>query len=656
VFKEFDFSGTQAVTTATKYWIRVYSYGTTSDHWELLCNDGSGLQSTNGTSWSATLYTMYYRVPAVNLERKHYFFTLQGALYAVTQPFDRGSGKIYLNGFRGIASSATSTTLVCSQTCSRDYSGAYIKIIDGTGDSQIRQITSNTTGASVTFTVPAWDVTPDSTSVFVVYGTAFWDEVTSAGLTYVTNRPVVVNGIAYFPQGSSVAVRRMRVNGNSHDFGAEATVKADLMYVNFDASTGTQVWSALDSAVSNANTAAWGTDLANLSTTTIGSSEYRITNMHTYKGYFIIFKEDGLYKFDGTRVTRYGKNFSDLPDVNNGIAVAEDNTYLWWSWGHSVERMLGENVTDMLNWRPGYVGLPADRRGIVSKILSVIGWLFVVVDGGDNNYSSVLCWSGFGWSEVLRGHKVGARINQIAWQQNQEGRPFLWIDYNGEFVYIRFPQNTSVPFRDTEQDYNYEGTLITPTIDLGSLETYKLIKSVRVFQTLPLTQVVRYTITGITTASFIYIDYQKNEDVDSENWTNLGLADASPFEEVTMNIGGISRVRFRLRFNSATTRTPPICNGFSLNGREMPPAKYQFVGSYIAGTEIETKQGDIDTSSNTTYAWIQAAAIAQTKLTLRTLSSSSDSKTVTVSLPVKVVDWIDETEWGGRISFAAMET
>lgn len=654
VYKVFDFTGTQSLADTDVYHIKVYGASTddVSNHWEILSYSGDGKTSANNSTWSASAYGLFFRVTgADSTPGRWYFFTLESQMYAVFK-YDAGSNSaLKMNGFRGIAASATSTTLTCSQTATRNYAGAYIRIIDGTGDGQVRQITSNTTGASIVFTVPTWDITPDSTSKFVVYGTPYWDNVTgSYTLGPVVGQPVVTNDIAYFPEGTVTTIRRMRVNGNSHDVAAETTMTGDILYVNTDASTGTQIWSANSAAatVSNANVAAWGTALVALTTTTIGTSSFRITNMYNYSGSFYIFKEDGLYKFDGTRVTRVGKNFSDIPDINNGGAVADDNTYLWFTWGHSAERMLGSNITDMLNWRAGYDGLPDNRRGIIREIVSAVGWMFFVVDGGASNYSSVIMWNGFGWHELFRGHEVGVRIRGAAWQQCPETNPILWVDINGEMIYFEFPKNGSVPVRDTALSYVHEGVFITPTIDAGSIETYKIIKSIKIFQDAIL-------LAGVD-AQPVRVDYQINQNVDTTSWTYLGEADASPFEELLLNLGGVTRIRFRFRILSDAYRTPGVVTGYSVSGREMPLAKYQYVGSYVASTDMDTRQGEPDVSSNTTYAWLQACAIAQTKLTLRTLQASSDSKIVTVSLPVKVADWVDEENWGGRISFAILET
>lgn len=658
VYKVFDWSGTQARVSGTTYHVKVYGAATddATTHWEVMVNpnSGAGLRSTDNATWSGFGGGIYFRVTGADTARKWHSFDLYGAKYRVSQNDDRTAPTLQINGFRGIVASATSTTFTVSQTCNRDFSGAYVRFIDGTGDGQIRRITSNTTGATPVFTVPTFDVTPDATSIFVIYGTQFWDDVTGThGLTHVTGRPAVTDNIAYFPQGTSVFVRRMRVNGNNHDFAAEGTFKSDMLYLNTDGTTGTQIWgaNAAASTVKNANVVAWGTNLTTITTTTIGSTAYRITNLYNYSGQFYVFKEDGLYKFDGTRAIRVGKNFSDNSDANNGVAVGDDNTYLWFSWGHSVERMLGSNVTDMLNWRAGYEGLPANQRGLVTQILPVIGWVFFVVDGGASNYSTVKVWNGFGWHEIFRGHKTGVRIRGVTWISCPGTNSQLWIDINGEMVYMEFPENAALPLRDSTLNFTHEGVYISPTLDAGSIETYKIIKSIRVFQSNTLVGA-----DGQSSSQTIYVDYQRNANVDTPYWTNLGTANLAPFEEIIANLGETIQIRFRLRLYSTTTRLPAVCYGWAVSGREMPLSKYQFVNTFVVGTDRETNNDEPDFSADTLFTWLQNAAIAQTKLTMRTLNYSSDNKIVTVSLPVKSTDWVVESDWGGRISVVLMET
>ncbi len=82
----------------------------------------------------------------------------------------------------GTATSASSTTLVdTSKTWTTDsHANKAVIIIAGTGAGQIRKITSNT---SDTLTVPAWLITPDATSQYVICDEA-WRYFYFANTTY----------------------------------------------------------------------------------------------------------------------------------------------------------------------------------------------------------------------------------------------------------------------------------------------------------------------------------------------------------------------------------------------------------------------------------------------------------------------------------------
>ena len=644
----FDWSGTQARSAATAYHLKVYGASTDSvtNHWEVFVNTAGSASgySTNGTSWPAANVSLYYRVTGTDTSRQWKFFELDTCLYAVSQNDDKTSSSLVMNGIRGTVSYSSSSVLTCTALSmgTNDYAGAYIRIFDGTGDGQVRLISSNN-GTQFAVT-PNFDVTPDATSKFVVYATNKWPSATGTpGLSYVTGKPAVMNGIAYFPQGQSVKVRRMRVNGASHDYAAEATVTTDLLYVNVDPKNGTKIYGAnVGSAqVGSADPQLWGTDLTIAGGYRVGAADYRITNLYNYAGALNIMKEDGRYIHDGQRVTRKGANFADVPSRDNGAAIGADDKYMWWSWGHSVVRTMGDQDTDMLNWRLGYEGLANDRRGVITCIVSAIGWMFFAVDGGTSNYSSILMWNGYGWHEIFRGWAAGVRIRNLYWQSCFGTRPRLWFDVNGELAYMEFPEYAANPLKDTGLNYHHEAVLITSTIDGGSDLFYKVLKGVKMY---------------LETAQTVEVDYQKNEYCGTNTWTSFGSGATSPISEIVSELGEVYQIRFRFRLQTPNSLSPCIMNGWQTEGRQIQPKKYQYICTFVASSaEPQDLEGNPDTSADTLYSWLQSCAVNQTKLTMRTLTSSSDNKIVTVSLPSKTMDYVNDEGWGGVMSVAILE-
>lgn len=652
LFTVFDWTTTQALVSGTTYWVKIYgdAADTSASYWEVLCNLGATSKySAAGSVWTTSTVTMFHRVTGADVNRQWFFFHLNGGFYAVDKKDDGSASTLIINGVRGTATAGTSTTLTNTNITmvTNQYAAgtgipaAFIRIYDGTGDGQVRQIASNTT---TQFTVsPAWDVTPDTTSRYVVYGTDVWTTITGTpGLGAVTGKPAIGNNVAYFPQGQSVNVRRMRVNASSHDFAADGTNRADLIFVNTEQSTPQAYLANAATATVRAApaTVAWGTDLT-LGTQTyyVGSSEYRITNMTTYNKILHIFKEDGPYSLNNGIVERIGANFADIPDTRTGIAAATQGNYLWWSWAHSVERMIGSSVDDMLNYKRGFDGLPPVQRGVVSSIVSVSGWLFVAVDGGANNFSTILVYNGMGWHEIYRGWAAGVRIRNLAWQPCPEARGRLWFDVNGDIACMEFPLWAANPLHDSNQDYTPEAVLTTASYDNHDQQLYKVIANLRVF--------LEY--------GTVEVDYQINSNVGTGTWTVLGTASTTPVTDLAVNLGGVFKIRFRFRLTMANTRFPTILNGWQLTGRMMQPSKYQYVCTFQASTDGETKTSETDHDPNTLYTQLQTWAVRQTKLTMRALSYSADNKAVTISLPSKSVDNIDEDQWSGRISLAILE-
>lgn len=642
VYQVFDWTGTQNLST---YHIKIYgaSGDTAANHWEVLCNASgtTSKYSAAGSVWTTSNVSMYYRITDADLNRRWWYFFLEGALYAVSTNGDGTASTLKTNGVRGTATSATGTTLVDSALTmgTNQFAGAWIMIYDGTGDGQARQITSNTGTA---FTVPVWDIVPDATSKYIVYATNQWTTTSGTpGLGTVINQPITADKTAYFPQGQAVNIRRMYVAGTSHTFAADGTNKADLMYLNTDPSNSVSVYSAHrnNATIAFAPTVAQGVNLTFGAAKAIGSSNWRINNLYNYNGVLYVFKEDGPYIVNGNRVDRPSSGFADIPDRTTGWAAATQDKYLWWSWAHSIVRTLGEDSTDMFNYRQGYDGLPSDKTAVVTSILSVAGWTFFALDGFNTNYSTVLCWNGYGWHEIFQSWAVGVRINGMAWQPCLNTRGRLWINVGGEMIFMEFPMNAANPLKDATLNYHHEAVLVTSTIDANNALMYKIFEELKI----------------LLDQGTVEVDYQTNANVGTNTWTVLGTASTSPLSDMTLELGGVLQIRFRLRFQTANSRTPPTISGLMTSGRMIELDKYQWVGSFRVATDADTKTSETDHDPNLLYAQLKTWAVTQTRLTLRTLHPSSDNKAVTISLPAKSLDYISDADWGGTVQFAVMQ-
>jgi len=223
VFYRFRMPASHALTYNTEYWVKIYDSGSpdSSNYWQVGVDSAGSLgttdRSSDGSSWSDAAYDLYYRVIPTIAGQRYHFFEYKRALYAVTQPDGGTAGKLYINGWRGVATGTqTSTTL--QDTNQSWTAGALVGdicyIAYKTGKWQWRSIVGNT---SDTITVsPAWDIQPATTvSLYTILGDDSWSEVATTGITKpVSDVFVTDSNIVHFCQDDATNMRVMRYRGS----------------------------------------------------------------------------------------------------------------------------------------------------------------------------------------------------------------------------------------------------------------------------------------------------------------------------------------------------------------------------------------------------------------------------------------------------------
>jgi hypothetical protein len=118
VFQVADWSGTRALTSGTNYFIVAVgdSNDNQANHWEIATSGGSGVSSADGITWasSSPYGGPYFRIVDADAPCKWHFFEMGGALYAVAEYADGTASKLFINGDRGKATSATITATTIS--------------------------------------------------------------------------------------------------------------------------------------------------------------------------------------------------------------------------------------------------------------------------------------------------------------------------------------------------------------------------------------------------------------------------------------------------------------------------------------------------------------------------------------------------------------
>lgn len=623
---EFDWTTTQALTSGTVYHVKVY--GDSNDEndncWEVLVRtNGSGAKrSSAGSVWTGETYTLLYRVATEtsfsyrNRDIRWYPFMHYGVLYAVN------NATLYINGDRGTATAGASTSLTDSgKSWATDvWANAWVKIVAGTGEGQNRQIVSNT---GTVLTVAAWETNPDTTSVYIIYSTPRWQTVTVGGtaITKAFGRPVSASQVIYVPQGPGVNMLKITMSGSTYTGAANGTVKSNMLAIRTNQTAGLQVISSAKNASTYSVASANGGTLTFGTAKAVGSADTRINGLYVHNGVLYVFKEDDVFSCQSDIAVSIGANFADVPDDTNGIAAVTKDNNLYWTWGKSVTETSGINSRDMLNWKTGFSGLPANMRGDIVAMTVGVGWLFAAIDGGTTNYSSVIAWNGYGWHIIWKGWRTGFRVQNIAWQANEGTNPKLWI-FGDEIVYIDFPAYTSNPLLDTSLSFMEEGALITPTIDASDKTSAKLLHELRVISD------------DLSTTGTVRIDYQVNEYVGTTTWTRVpGRFSQSPLSQIPIDRGDIYKFRLRFVLETNLITDPPILEAWDAQGWMVEPLKYQYSGTFKIGTFVNNKTGAPDNKPDAVLNWLIDNAKKMKRIRMRSLNSTMDDKVVVVSAP-----------------------
>lgn len=669
------FSAGTAVTAGTTYWIVVQAStgDNQSNHW-LLGHDpaGSGKSSTNGTSWTATAKALYYRATDAETGMQWFQFNFRGAEYAVNRPNAGGTSTLLINGDRGKATSATASTLTDTGSGTRAaggwtanmWAGARVRIIDGTGDGQIRSIVSNTTTA-LTVT-PDWDVTPSATSQYIIYDTPIWQPIGTTGLTLVYSAPAVAGNIVYFPQGGT-AIRKMQLDYTAttcHAFADDGTNVANLIEVFSDKDVGTQLWAALvnSARLKYGTPAAWGvaTTFTDISGSTVGASDRNITALIGRDALYV-FKEDSLWRMVKNRPVQLVSGMEYSPSPFNGLAAVGGNDQLWWGWNHSIVRMVGSDIRDMLNNRQGWFGLPPGRTGVPWCGINAGAWWFFGINGTTNNTSTVLMWNGQGWSEFYRAWAINKHIRNIYWMSTPEGRPKLYINVGGDLVYIEMPQFASNPQLDTTIQYQPFAELVTTVFDGGDATLEKVLHSARILATNISSSGGAVTRVG-TIKVYTQVDSEIAPDARSNKiWHYIGeyIGGSNPrvikADNFDIDFGRVNRYRLRLEIYTTTATDPLDILSVETDGDIYTPLQYRWVASFKVDHNQITLDGDPDFAPDDVLEFLQLAYERGSALQMRSVIPQMDDRTVVVAnAPIVTRTYVRAQDgkaiWGGYIT------
>jgi hypothetical protein len=569
------FSVAQSLTGGTTYWLKVYDTSSaTANHWEIGTDaSGSGKESSNGTTWSATTSFYYRVVDGATAPKTAFFFEYKRQLYYVTKP-GSGAASLYMNGDRGVATGTQSGTTLQDTSKSwttNEWAGC---VVLNTSTNEYKTIASNTAN---TLTISGtWTGTPvAATSEYVIVGSNKWTGVSVTLAAPVTD--VVVSGnIVYFAMGDSTNVRRYREYNNTGTWTREdaddGTNKATLLITGYNSSGVFSVLKANNdtSAIAEAaSTSTWGTDLTFGTATQIGDLDSRINSLAYYDSTWWIGKEDGLFKISSGKAVPMLNAMKTVRDENNCLNMSGWNTNLYFSFQTGWERLYSTTIDDIGPNRDG--GMPSNRVGVVADFMPVLQRGYVAYDGGDSNYSCVMATTapGGSWHELYRSNEAGARITSVFYQHIPNLINRLWVWQGADVLWLATSDDTHNPLNDSQMLYAHEGYIVTAWYD-ESVDLDHFYDKLRMF--------TKNLVSG--GARRVEVDYQVDGAGDGDTWNRSNVDySTSPYQTENVGNGAVTgwRIRLRLRFLSSAQATPVVITSMDIRQNVVNEALYDYI-------------------------------------------------------------------------------
>ncbi len=404
--------------------------------------------------------------------------------------------------------------------------------------------------------------------------TDVWEVIAAGthGLGQVTGRPVEVNGFVYFPQGDSVAIRTW--DGTNWDAQTVSSGQgcATGLAVGYSlADNKAQIWRYNNALVSGGTTtglkcsvsradavAAYTTDLAFRNSILIGDTSASINFIKSINNDLYVGRANSFGVVSNDRYTELDYGQRKTPSSDNGIVIESWNSFIFFNWLFSFERLYSGTVDDVgQSFKSN--SFPYGREGVISAFAPYVSWMFYTIDAGTSGTSSVMLYDGLNHHEVVRGWASGRRIRDVAIQPVSGGRNRLWFDCGGDSAYVELPLNKGNPLDDTGAKYMPEFVIESSEIDMGTAS--KLPKF----------------ISGLTATAKnlngrgIVIDVDYKVDADT-TWKNPSISFMnSPEDTIKLRLSNINKFSYRLRARTDNQLIPPDIRGIVPSGFSRSP-------------------------------------------------------------------------------------
>lgn len=568
----------EALTSGTAYHIVVLDSSAANDnnYFEVGYSTGGDANLYNnstdaGSSWNAESdIQLCFRLSVARWTGRWLGFDLEGARYVVSSRDDNTASVMYINGDRGIATSATATVITDSTKSwnTDEWIGAWFRVTDGTGKGQYGAITDNN---GTTFTTASMDVTLDNTSEYVFYATDIWTSVVPStdGIDAKVTDVAVFDLQAQFAFGSGTNMLRVHwdssVPGHVGD-DDPGSLKADFLAVDIDPVDGAIIWRAENDSVdvSKAAAAAFGTGLTFDAQIDAGDDSELITGLSPFAGALYVRKEGSLGVIRGNSYREIDIGLNTMTQATNGIAAAKWNLMLYVNWAYSIEQIMGNNIDDVGPWLNA--GLPAGRRGTVSAMEPTQAVMYCGIDAGGtaDRVSSVLGWNKIGYGSIFEAWIKNRRVRGVKYQSCPGTQDRLWISVDNELVVMDFPDESLNMLTDSGMTYQHESVFEASTVDMNAHRIKKLFNSLSL------------TTRNLQNRVTIIAQYQVDDDIDNTTWYDLGEFNESDFQERGIWQGNRRRIRIRLIFRTGVAAIPAVLRAWVIEAYGRIPVKYQW--------------------------------------------------------------------------------
>ncbi|MBW8034495.1 MAG: hypothetical protein FVQ79_02195 [Planctomycetes bacterium] len=597
------------LTNGTIYHLMLFDADYSSEnHWEVGVDIDGGTARRFVDQWSAAAYSLYYRVVDVADDFSGLFFNYKKALYCATRPFDGGAAKLLMNGYQGTADSNSSTLsklFDSTQTAwaANSIVGGIVIITKGPGVQEIipwRVITASASGGCTV--TPDWNIAHTTATEYSIIGLENWEEISTTELTVPVTDAYVAREVVYLCLGENVNVEKYNAETSGGNWVTSFTTQtgpALFAIESEDRSDGQQVIIARNNDVNGDRSIVRGKVTGHASQVVfgdpiiVGDRDFPITGLALYGDpqTLWVFKENKFFEIvDDVAIPIQLPEMGAVASMYNGRASLAHGPYIYFSLLYSLQRYFRGNLDDMGPWLDD--GLPSNRQGPIIHMAGYPGKILAVIDGGENNYSSVLENNMSGWHEIYRAPIVGKRITRIHFQPIPgETIDRLWISEGSDLLWVPYSSNTLDPYQDSNYRYVHEGVLETGWFYDGMKETPKFWHALTLM-----------TENLTADAQEIFFDFKTD---DETAWTTVDVPfNESPFMELLFSEDYSTsgrRIKYRLRIKTNdNTRTPKLLSAV-IEGVARIKVKFMYgftarvvdEGSDLQGDEIERKAKEI---------------------------------------------------------------